>query len=141
MGHGCEKRGIGLDQHAIQWDLDGSVANLLCLGKRDVASERNHESHVESTLCLWPDSGKAMQDSAQAAARPVLLDQVETILPGVVAAFRGSAMDYDGQLGDTRQFHLLHENSLLNFARRMVVVVVESDFTPANDLRMLRHFF
>src|SRR5260370_8662890 len=141
MGHRCEKWGIGLDQHAVQRDLDGSVANLLCLGKRDIARERNHESHVESALGLWPDSGKAMQDSAQAAARPVLLDQVETISPRVVARFRGPSMDYDGQPRGTLQFRLLHENLLLDFARRMVVVVVESDFAPGNYFGVLGELF
>ena len=42
-------------------------------------------------------------------------------------------MNDDGQLARARQFHLLNEDSLLNFARRMVVIIVEANLSPGND--------
>ena len=46
-------------------------------------------------------------------------------------------MDHDRQPGCTRQFHLPEEYLLLQLAGRVIVVVVESDFSPGNDLGAL----
>src|SRR5258708_38229328 len=53
-------------------------------------------------------------------------------------------MNDDGQFGRTRQFHLADEYALLNIPRRVVVKIVEADFSPGDDFRALRklgHFF
>ena len=42
-------------------------------------------------------------------------------------------MDDDGQGGGSRQFHLADEDVLLDLARRVVVIVVETDFSPGYD--------
>ena len=41
-------------------------------------------------------------------------------------------MNDHGQLARARQFHLLNKDFLLNFARRMVVIIVEANFSPGN---------
>ncbi len=43
-------------------------------------------------------------------------------------------MDDDGQLCMAGEFHLLDECELLHVARRMIVIVVQPDLTPGNDL-------
>ncbi len=51
-------------------------------------------------------------------------------------------MNNDGQLGRLRQFHLPDEDCLLHVPRRMIVKVVEADFSPRNHARIprqLRH--
>ena len=46
-----------------------------------------------------------------------------------------------GNLAALRQFHLPEKDLLLQFARGMIVEVVQSDFTPGNDLGSLRQLF
>src|SRR5260370_28520962 len=53
-------------------------------------------------------------------------------MPGVLAVIRGTAMNDDRQLRGLRQFHLLHEDGLLNFSGRVIVEVVEPDFSPGD---------
>ena len=43
-------------------------------------------------------------------------------------------MDHDRQFGRARQFHLPQEYLLLQFARRVIVKVVQPDFAPGDDL-------
>ena len=57
-----------------------------------------------------------MQDSSQAARRPLLLDKRKAIFPGIVAIVGRPAVNNDGQLHRSRQFHLPHEN--LTFCTR-----------------------
>src|SRR5438477_9612913 len=47
-------------------------------------------------------------------------------------------MNDDGQFGGTGQFHLADEDFLLNVSRRVVVVVVEADFSPGDDFIVAR---
>src|SRR5713101_10182372 len=72
-----------------------------------------------------------MQNPAEAGRPPMFFKHVQAIGPGV------AAMNDDGLLRPARQTHLVPENTRLRFARRMIVVIVESDFAPSNDLRML----
>src|SRR5215831_10780803 len=66
---------------------------------------------------------------------PVLLDQREAVVPGVVAVVGRPAMDDDGEFGCSREFHLTDKDVLLDLARRVVVIVVEADFSPGNDFQ------
>src|SRR5207302_9102837 len=66
----------------------------------------------------------------------MFLDQAETILPGIVAVVRRTAVDHDGQLGGAGQFHLPQKDSLLHIARRVVIEVVQPDFAPGNYFGM-----
>ena len=47
-------------------------------------------------------------------------------------------MNHDRQLGRARQLHLPEEDLLLQLARRVIVEVIEPDFTPGDDLGPLR---
>src|SRR5690348_2633383 len=98
-----KKRRIGLDENALKRDLQRRIANLLGFGKRHVPGERDHESHVECALRVRPNTGEAMQNSAEPGRPPVLLDQIEAIVPGTVAVIRWPAMNYDRQLRGVRK--------------------------------------
>ena len=50
-------------------------------------------------------------------------------------------MNHDRQLGRARQFHLPQEDLLLQFARRVIVEIVQPDFAPGNDLGPFRQLF
>ena len=50
---------------------------------------------------------------------------------------RVAAMNDDGLFCTPRQNHLILENTRLHFARGMIVKIVESDFAPGYDFRML----
>src|SRR6266404_1467354 len=79
-----------------------------------------------------------MQYSAEAGRAPMFFNHVQAIGPSI------AAMNDDGFLRAPRESHLVAENTRLRFARRMIVVIVESDFSPRDDFRMLsqpRQFF
>ena len=67
-----------------------------------------------------------MKDSAEAAGAPVLIENRETIVPGV------AAVDDDRQLRRARLRELPAKNLLLHVARRMIVVIVEAHLAPAD---------
>ena len=46
-------------------------------------------------------------------------------------------MNDDRQFCTLRKIHLVAEYAVLDFARRMIVVVVETDLAPGDDFRML----
>src|ERR1700757_342559 len=50
-------------------------------------------------------------------------------------------MNHDGKLGRAGQLNLPQKYRLLRLSRRMVVVIVESDFTPGDDLWVPRQLF
>src|SRR5208283_5481168 len=79
---------VGFDQHAVERDLHSRIANLLRLGKGDVARKGNHEAHVEGAFGLRPVSGEAVENASQAARRPLLFDKPEAVLPGIIAVIR-----------------------------------------------------
>ena len=56
----------------------------------------------------------------------------EAIGPGI------AAMDDDGQFRGACERHLVAEDLLLHFARRVIVEIVEADFAPGDYFRMLR---
>src|SRR5437868_5529162 len=68
----------------------------------------------------------------------MLLDQSKTVFPGIVGVLGWPAVNDNGQFVPACQFHLLNKNFLLNFAWRMVVVVIEANFTPGNDFGLPR---
>ena len=50
-------------------------------------------------------------------------------------------MNHNRQLGRARQFHLLQKDALLHLARRMIVEIIQPDFTPRNYLRPFGQLF
>src|ERR1700756_2293081 len=73
-----------------------------------------------------------MQHTAKTGGFPAFGQHVETLGPGV------AAMNDERELGGAGEFHLIAEGALLNIARRMVVEIVETDFTPGDYLGMQR---
>jgi hypothetical protein len=78
-----------------------------------------------------------MHDASEAGGSPVLAEDGEEVVPGVVAVLAGTAVDEDGELGGGGKLELLAENALLNVSRGVIVVVVESDFADGDELGML----
>src|SRR5260370_34853239 len=105
MRHGSKKRRIGLDQHAVERDLLGRGADVLSFRKADVTGERDIETHIEGSLCVFPLAGKTMEDPAQAAGSPVVVEHLNGVLPGVLAVVGRTAMDHNSQ---SRTAGLLH---------------------------------
>ncbi len=73
-----------------------------------------------------------MEDSAKAGGAPVLIENGKAIGPGL------TAMNNDRTARIARRLELLDEDSLLNFARRMIVVIIEADFAPSEKFGLLR---
>ena len=72
MGRRRKIRTVGLDEHAIQRDDAGRVANVLSLGEGDIAGEGNHESQIKRCTSMIDSAGEAVEDAAKSACRPVL---------------------------------------------------------------------
>ena len=138
VGNGRKVGRVGFDQHVVERDLRRRVANLLRLGKADIPGKGNHEAHVQRAFRVWPGAGETVQDSAETGWVPVLLDERETVVPCVLAVLAGTTMDDDRQFRRTRKLHLADEYVLLHVARRVVVIVVEADLSPSDDLRPAR---
>ena len=79
-----------------------------------------------------------MQDAANPFRGPLFLHQLQIVIPCVFAVIGRPAVDHNRQLGSSSQFHLPNENFPLRVAGRMVVVIIESDFSPGNNLGMSR---
>ena len=60
-------------------------------------------------------------------AAPMLLEDRQAIRPGL------AAMQDHRQARGPRQLQLFDEHALLNVARRMVVVIVETDLAPGQE--------
>ena len=73
VGLRSEKRRIGLDQDAVEWEFLGDVAKVLRFGIGGIAGEGNHEAHVESALGVFERAGEAVENAAEAGGSPVLL--------------------------------------------------------------------
>ena len=71
-----------------------------------------------------------MHDARQAVRLPMLFQQLERIVPGF------TRMDHDGLARFGRNRHLFDEHRLLHIARRMIVVIIQSDFAQRQHLRM-----
>ena len=79
--------------------------------------------------------GAGLVAAARAAlsdGAPILFEEIEAIRPGI------AAMDDYGQLRLGSQLHLLAEYALLHIARRMVIEIIESDFSVSDHARVLR---
>ena len=92
---------------------------------------------------MFDAASEAVQNAAEAAGSPMLGNHAEAVVPGILTVVGWAAMDDDGQLRRLCQLHLLAENCLLYISGRVVVKIVEADFSPCNCLGMprpLEHF-
>jgi hypothetical protein len=81
---------------------------------------------------VFEGAGEAMQDAAETGGLPDLVKEGEAVGPGI------TAVNDDRELGGVSEFHLLAENAFLEVTRGMIVEIVEADFAPGDDFRMLR---
>ena len=122
---------IGFRQQAGQGQLTGYVAQILSFGVGHIGRERYQEPHLNSLPGLGERAGKTVEDAAQAAGAPMPIEYLEAIGPSL------PAMDDDRQTCGAGQIKLLDEDALLNVARGMIVMVVEADFAPGQEVWML----
>src|SRR5262249_694809 len=125
---------VSFDENAVKRRVLSRFPNLLRFREGNISSEGNHETHVESTQSMLPGAGEAVEDSTQTTGGPLLSEHGQAFVPGVIAALRRSAVDHDRQLDRARQFHLFEKDNLLYCSRRMVVVIIQSDLAPGDDL-------
>src|SRR5208282_2442594 len=139
---------VGFDQHAVERNHLRRVADRLRLGKGDIAGKRNHETQIERPPRMLDASREAVQNAAQSDRSPVFAgpmfsapmfgDHAQAVVPCVLAIAGGTAMNDDGQLRRSCQLHLLPEDRLLYFTRRVIVEIVEADLSPGDYLGMPR---
>src|SRR5208282_2880559 len=68
----------------------------------------------------------------------MLGDHVQAVVPGILTVVGWAAMDDDGELRRLCQLHLPAENCLLYISGRVVVKIIEADFSPGDYLGMPR---
>ena len=78
-------RRVGLDQHPVERDDLGRVADVLRFGKRDVSGERNQKSQVEAAARVFDGAREAVQNSTESGGCPMFGDQLQAVVPGVLA--------------------------------------------------------
>ena len=121
--------------------MAGGVANVLRFGIGDVAGKGEDEAEIERGAGVIDGAGEAVQHAGEAAGGPMLANQAQHIVPGVLAVVGRAAVNDDGQLGGLCHLHLLNEDALLHVAWRVIVEVVESDLAPGDDLGIARQTF
>ena len=97
IGDGGEVGAIGFEEETVERDHGSGIANVLGLGVADVSGEGEDESEIERGLGLGEVSGEAVHDSAEAGWSPLLMEDREEIVPGIVTVEAGAAVDEDGK--------------------------------------------
>ena len=112
------------------------VANLLRLGKGNIAGEGNHEAQVERPpwrVSTWPV--KQCRTPPRPVGSPVFAQSDAGSRPRRSRPFcDGRQWMMIGSLAALRQLHLLDEDTLLHFARRVIVEVIETNLSPGDYL-------
>ncbi len=137
VGDGGEVGTVGFEEEAVEGDEGCGVPDVLRLGVAEVSGEGEDEAKIERGLGLGEVSGEAMHDSGEAGGSPVLAEDGEEVIPGIGAVLAGAAVDEDGKFDGGGELELLAEDALLHLSRRVVVMVVESDFSDGDDLRVM----
>jgi len=119
-----EIRGVGLDQKAIAGDETKELVVCPFL-ERDDAAEGDVPSDGQRRLRQCVGAGEAMQYPAHAVRA-----SFEDHGGGIVFSLAG--VDDDGAIDPFGECQLGGENSALNVARRVIVVIVQSAFTDGN---------
>ncbi len=78
----------------------------------------------------WKRAGEAMENAAESGGTPDFFEELQAIGPGV------AAVNDDGEFGFASEHHLLAKDSVLRFAWRMIVEIIETDFAPGDHLGM-----
>jgi len=79
-----------------------------------------------------------MQDAADTCGAPDLFDEREAIGPGV------ATVNDDGEFGVASERHLVAEYLVLDVARRVIVIIIQTNFAPSDYFGTfceLREFF
>jgi len=133
-----EEGRVGFDQDAVKREFFGDVADVLSLRISGVAGEGNQEARIESAAGFLNRAGETMQDAADSCGPPHLFDEREAIGPGV------ATVNDDGEFGVASERHLVTEYLVLDVAWRVIVEIIQSNFTPRDYFWMsckLRELF
>ena len=122
-----EEGGIRLDEDGIERKNGGNIAQGLGFGIGEITGKGDAETHVEAAVGVVKSAAETVEDAAEACVGPILPQNGDAIGPGFATMndYRFSDTVGDGEL--------VAEDLLLNVARRVVVVIVESDFAPADN--------
>src|SRR5579883_1412936 len=133
-----KKGGICFNEHPVQRYLCGHIPERLGLRKGNVSGKGNKKTAVHGPFCVLPLSGKAMQNAAKSFGCPLLLDDGQSVVPGIGTVLRWTAVDDDGSSAHGGNFHLLKENFFLCVAWRMIVEIIKTDFATGDDFWLLQ---
>ncbi len=86
------------------------------------------ETEIQRAARFLRTARKAMHDPSDAMRRPMLFDERQRVVPGF------TRVDHNGLFGRSRDSHLFDEHRFLDFARRKIVVIVETDFAHREHL-------
>ena len=134
--HRSQEGRIRLNQHAVRRQLRRHISDGLGLGKGDIAGEGNEKVHVHRLLSMLILPGKTVQHPTQPRRAPMLIEKRQRIVPGIRAVGGGPAVNQDRQLVGRGNLHLLYENALLHFPRRMVVEIVQTNLADRHHFRL-----
>src|SRR5207253_1798074 len=123
---GCEVRGVGLHEDAVQGDRLGDVAQHRRVVESDDAGEREIKPQVQRVLCQPGVAREAVKDPADLAGL-LLLENRDRVFLGI------ARVDNDRQLELARKTYLLAKARALHVARGVVVVVVQPDLAVGDD--------
>src|SRR5579863_8658392 len=121
---------IGFHEQLVQRNLSCDIPQILRLRIRHIPREGDQETYLHPAPRFLKRSCEAMEDSAQAGAPPVFFQDLQAIRP------RFAAMNDHRSLRRARLTKLMAKDVRLYFARRMIVMIVESDFSPRNHARV-----
>src|SRR5207249_11394140 len=97
---------------------------------RSIPGKGNQETQLAPAPRVFERAAEAVQNAAQARCFPMFFQQVQAIAPSI------AAMDDDGKFCLGRQLHLVPEDFVLCFTRRMIVKIVQPDLAPGDYLGM-----
>src|SRR5579885_763462 len=125
--HGREVRAVGLDEQAFERDGQRDFAQILRLLERDVTRERDHEAEFQNGLGHPRAAAEAVHDPAALRARHLGAKYLDRLVVGL------ARMNDDGQALCLRKPQLSCEHFALHLARRVVVMIIQTDLAKSDD--------
>src|SRR6266705_4000752 len=124
--HRRQVRAISLNQETIEWKLARNLTQVLRVFESQIAGKRNVETEVNCVAGHLQTAAEAVHDTTRFIAGEFLPKDVDRICVGF------ARMNQDRQLARSRQPQLSSEGFALHFARGMIVMIIEPDFSPGD---------
>ena len=134
-GDGRHVRGVGLQEHLVDWDDCCGVTHVLCVVECDDSGEADVDVGIEfeELFCKFARAGKAVYvDVAIVQARGAEHGE------GVVIGF--AEVEHEWLTAFEAKLQMTFEKFDLGLLCFCAVVVVESKFTAGNAFRVLQEF-